>query len=369
MVDPKHAKSIGLALSGGGFRATLFHCGALIRLNEMGMLPRIDRIASVSGGSITAARLAKVWAQLDFDDTGVATNLDPLLTAPLRAFCSKRLDVSVIAGGLIPFTKSATERLTEAYDKALLGGMTLNQLPESPDFVFMSTNLQTGRSFRFSRYHLADYLVGEIGDTSPFLVAQAVAASSAFPPILSPVKIKVRKKDWSDLPGTEFFGQDDYMTELHLTDGGVYDNLGLERINHFGTVFSSDAGKPFAFGPSFAQRPFKQLLRILSVAMDQTRALRTRHMIEQASQTDQRVCLWGADQGVTKNPAPGIMPRSEEIISEIKRLRTRLNPFSEQEQGHLINWGYVSCDERMRTYVLPNMPPPTALPAPDFPIS
>jgi len=42
----------GLALSGGGFRATLFHLGAFWRLNELGYLPNLDRVSSVSGGSI-----------------------------------------------------------------------------------------------------------------------------------------------------------------------------------------------------------------------------------------------------------------------------------------------------------------------------
>src|SRR5437867_10449977 len=46
---------IGLALSGGGFRATLFHCGALWRLNELGYLQKLARVSSVSGGSIAVA--------------------------------------------------------------------------------------------------------------------------------------------------------------------------------------------------------------------------------------------------------------------------------------------------------------------------
>lgn len=52
---------VGLALSGGGFRATLFHCGALWRLNELGYLPKLSRISSVSGGSITSGLLAMKW--------------------------------------------------------------------------------------------------------------------------------------------------------------------------------------------------------------------------------------------------------------------------------------------------------------------
>jgi NTE family protein len=46
-----------LALSGGGFRATLYHLGALKRLNELKYLSRFERISSVSGGSIAAGML------------------------------------------------------------------------------------------------------------------------------------------------------------------------------------------------------------------------------------------------------------------------------------------------------------------------
>ena len=44
--------TIGLCLSGGGYRAMLFHAGALWRLNEFALLPKLARISSVSGGSI-----------------------------------------------------------------------------------------------------------------------------------------------------------------------------------------------------------------------------------------------------------------------------------------------------------------------------
>jgi len=53
--------TLGLALSGGGFRATLFHLGSLWRLNELGLLRRINIITSVSGGSIISGALAACW--------------------------------------------------------------------------------------------------------------------------------------------------------------------------------------------------------------------------------------------------------------------------------------------------------------------
>lgn len=90
---------IGLALSGGGFRATLFHCGALWRLNELGLLPRFDRVSSVSGGSITAGVLAVRWGTLQFS-SGVATNLVPAVIEPLPAF--RPLNVDGPAIGQVP---------------------------------------------------------------------------------------------------------------------------------------------------------------------------------------------------------------------------------------------------------------------------
>lgn len=360
---------VGLALSGGGFRATLYHCGALIRLNELGYLPKLDRITSVSGGSITSARLAARWNALQFDANGVAENLEQEVIQPLRKFCRQTLDVRVIGGGLIPFTKSGTERLIEAYDTQLLDGMTLDQLPQRPDFIFKATNLQTGRSFRFSRKRVADYLVGEIRDTSKFKVAQAVAASSAFPPVLSPVTIKVKQSDWSDLEGTEFFGQSSFMHTLNLTDGGVYDNLGLERIDHFGTILCSDAGKPFNHGPTFGPLSPKQILRALDIGMDQARSLRTSALFAMQRFTGQKLGYWGIDMGETQKPASDLLPRAPEVVKQITALRTRLNEFTPTEQGLLINWGYACCDERMRSYVAIRASPPAEVPVPDVPLT
>src|ERR1700676_1134657 len=68
-------EGIGLALSGGGYRAMVFHVGALIRLNEVALLRKVKRISSVSGGSITAGVLGTSWKDLKF--TGdVATNFE-----------------------------------------------------------------------------------------------------------------------------------------------------------------------------------------------------------------------------------------------------------------------------------------------------
>src|SRR4051812_45112307 len=64
-----------LCLSGGGYRAMLFHVGAIWRLNQLGYLRRLTRVSGVSGGAITAGVLGLNWHRLDFDHDGAATNL------------------------------------------------------------------------------------------------------------------------------------------------------------------------------------------------------------------------------------------------------------------------------------------------------
>ena len=66
-----------ICLSGGGYRAMVFHLGALWRLNEAGLLKGIDWISSVSGGSITAGLLGLKWKALDFDEARIARRTKP----------------------------------------------------------------------------------------------------------------------------------------------------------------------------------------------------------------------------------------------------------------------------------------------------
>src|SRR4051794_32752628 len=75
---------IALCLSGGGYRAMLFHIGALRRLNEAGLLSKLKLVSSVSGGSITAGMLALAWKRLSFDESGRARRLQEEVEGPIR---------------------------------------------------------------------------------------------------------------------------------------------------------------------------------------------------------------------------------------------------------------------------------------------
>jgi hypothetical protein len=175
---------IGLCLSGGGYRAMLFHVGAIWRLNEFGYLPKLERISSVSGGSITAGVLGLHWSSLQFDQNGVAQNLQQEFISPVRTFAGTTVDVWAILGGLLgPGTIG--DRVADAYSKHLFGANTLQALPDRPRFVINSTNVQSGVLCRFSKPYMWDYRVGKI-ESPTIPLATAVAASSAFPPVLSP---------------------------------------------------------------------------------------------------------------------------------------------------------------------------------------
>ena len=172
-----------LALSGGGYKAAAYHLGALLRLNQIGWLPKLKRISSVSGGSIAAAYLGLKWSRLGFDAKGVGANFDTEFVAPMRDFLTEvNLDVSAGALGLLLPFRSAGDQLAKGYDKHLFKGATLQDLPAepaAPRFVLLSTNYELNSLWRFARAYAADYRVGRI-EAPSFPLARIVAASSAF---------------------------------------------------------------------------------------------------------------------------------------------------------------------------------------------
>lgn len=367
--ESEPASGIALCLSGGGYRAMLFHAGALVRLNELGWLPRLDRVSSVSGGSITAAVLASRWSQLAFDASGTATNLEELVLEPVHGLAAKTIDAwAILLRGLGP--GSIGMGVAAAYRKHLFGSMTLQDLPApKPRFVFNATSLQSGVLRRFSKPYAWDYRVGEIVDPTIEL-AVAVAASSAFPPFLSPVVLEVPHE--SHVPGS---GDDDdgelenlekppYTTRLVLTDGGVYDNLGLETAwKGHRTILISDAGgklgakpHPRAFWPL-------QVYRVLSVIDNQVRSLRKRQAIDAFKGDLRDGVYWGIRTNIAKYGLADALLAPHERTIKLAEIKTRLGRMPRVSQERLVNWGYAVCDAGIRAHVEPG-PPPSQFPYP-----
>lgn len=359
-------QGIGLALSGGGFRAVLFHCGALLRLNEASLLTRLDRISSVSGGSIVAGVLATRWSSMRQSEAGVIEDFVPQVVEPLRTLCSSTLDAGVvISGALNPF-KTAGEELRDAYRERLGLGVKLSTLVDKPRFVFNSTNYATGVSFRFSKPYCGDYRIGLIREHN-FDVATAVACSSAFPPVLAPFQIDVHPGAFEPTEHADLYEREDFRRRLLLADGGVYDNLGLETVwGRYSTLLVSDGGKPFELDAGPSMLAFKELGRVMDIGLNQALALRKRMLISAYKSRDEKLrgTYWGIATRIAKFGLPDATAISEKKIAQLASIRTRLNRFSEQEQEELINWGYAVSDAAVRAH-LPDVPLPK--PQPPFP--
>ena len=184
---PGPADGVALCLSGGGYRAMLFHLGALWRLNELGYLARLNRVSSVSGGSITAGVLALAWPRLDFDATASRDELRRS-SSSTRSARSRGTTVDVWRDRPRDRRCPATisDRVAGAYRRAPV--RRRDAAGPARHARGSSSTRRTSRPARSSASRSRtsrDYRVGEVPNPAVPLAA-AVAASSAFPPFLSP---------------------------------------------------------------------------------------------------------------------------------------------------------------------------------------
>jgi NTE family protein len=356
------AGGTALCLSGGGYRAMLFHLGALWRLAQLGYLPRLDRISSVSGGSVTNGVLARNWGQLGFDDSGVAQGFEDAVVTPIRKLAGRTIDVTAILSGIFG-PGSVGNAVAAAYDRQVFGGATLQDLPDRPRFVFNATNLGSGVLWRFSKPYMWDYRVGKVEDPKVKL-SVAVAASAAFPPVLSPVVLKL--DDSAYTPGTgDDLQRPPFTTNVVLTDGGVYDNLGLETAwKGFRTVLVSDGGG--RIGGKADVRHFwpLQLQRAVNVIDSQVRALRKRQVISGFEADLREGTYWGIWTNIENYRLADTLRCPVDRTLVLARTATRLKAMDVTLQERLINWGYAVCDAAMRAHVDTSIAPPEGFPYP-----
>jgi NTE family protein len=353
---------VALCLSGGGYRAMVFHVGALWRLNELGWLPKLDRVSSVSGGSITAGVLAHRWSELACDANGFAPGFEQAVVAPIRALAGKTIDVSAGLKGIF-LPGSIASFVARRYDGELFGGATLQTLPDQPRFVFNATNLQSGVLWRFSKPYMWDYRVGRIDEPREKL-STAVAASSAFPPFLSPMKLRLDPGAYAPGTGTDL-ELDAYRRRPVLSDGGVYDNLGLETAwKRYTTVLVSDGGGHIAPKEKVRTNWVLQSTRVMGVIDSQVRALRKRQLVGGLSAGLREGAYWSIWSHVADYDLPDALQVVVAAATALAQTPTRLAKLEAAHQERLINWGYAICDTAMRRHVLPGTAPPGSLPYP-----
>lgn len=338
---------IALCLSGGGYRAAIFHLGALRWLNQCGLLPRLKMISCVSGGSIIGAhlafRLGKHWpAERLPDEQWSAEVVEPFRRV---VGCNIRT-LPVLARFASPlnwFRPHATvEALRRAYIRRLFDSQDppLSDLPEAPEFIFCATDMLFGVNWQAARDRVGDF---EAGFCRPpprhWTIARAVAASSCFPPVFAPARIYLQP---DQLSGGHYSGadRDRRVRQIRLTDGGVYDNLGLQPAIRETRVLVSDGGSLLPY--DLADVPWTRLARYPALLQNAVGKLRKSALMRDFRLNLKQGTYWGIASGSTRG---GVFPTREQA-AQLAAIRTDLNRFTDDEFAVLENHGYLVAAEK-----------------------
>jgi S1-C subfamily serine protease/predicted acylesterase/phospholipase RssA len=372
-------KSFGLCLSGGGFRATLYHLGVIKFLRDAGALKDVTHIFSVSGGSILAAHLVLNWekytgSEADFEEA--AQQVVELTRSDVRGRIIRKWILSWLLLVIRPLIwllrkfnllKKPDWRITNLlasiyskfyrykdgqgnWEEAKLSDFK-GENSSRPDIQILSTSVTTGRLCSFDKLGLT--LMNETKEnkderhkrieTDRFPVSTAVAASSAFPPVFSPVAItkEMFQAVENEFPHTEY-----------LTDGGVYDNLGIRRLLlkaeeeslEFDRIFLSDAGTAF---DSKLNEPFSFILS-LSIRASNLLMMRVGNLeylgLKKLTPTDTKVAVCKIQDKIEAADEKKNIKHSLGIVTQraLQGIRTDLNTFNPWEINVLTQHGYAT---------------------------
>ncbi len=333
-LDDEPAVRLGLALSGGGFRAAAFHLGVLKRLEELGILPRLKVLSCVSGGSITGSLYALRCAERNpgtpgtFSVDALIAELYPVLTENLRAralFGNPLRGLQALAS-VVSRRVSRIGLMVAELDRQLYKNVTLDKLP--PWIVINATNLRTGKAWKFFDTRAGDYLTGATDKTSEIRISQAVAASAAYPLLTDSYAFVTR---WEDLradlltgdrwerapqrrpgavsPWRERYGKAKGAVTFPLVDGGLYDNEGVNGLRGSKVTHAILSGVTAPEGDHQSGFGFRRLLRLVEVMHSR---------------------LGAATRQLTHEMTHGLSPRDAEHAAE--SLATDLQNLSESEE-------------------------------------
>jgi NTE family protein len=371
---------IGLALSGGGFRATVFHLGVLARLAESGVLEDTSFLSTVSGGSLCTGMIFSLnnlgWPTSEEYQQRVLPEARKLLT-------TQNLQTSLmIRSALSPWGILGTraDDLSAIMQKRWGVTAKLSDLPESPRWFINATCYETGKNWRFERFRMGDYLFGYSYDTQDVPVSDAMAASAGFPGLIGPLVFDPKGKKWfkyreapdplappEALDGRKTEPVEPEFAPVHLWDGGAYDNHGLEGLHDFITgwhknveffVISDGAGRS---KPEKYRRGVPALARLATgIMMDQVRSLRARAVIErmvnhhdpgvflQTGNTCAHVLAEAGKREDISRFAPACMNEPE--ADQVANMPTVIRRLEETEFQRLFRHGFEVTDYTLYAY-------------------
>ena len=372
---------IGLALSGGGFRATVFHLGVLGRLAVENRLEDVTHLSTVSGGSLCAG-LVYAHSDLRFPTSEhLRKHIIPHARMLLTKHDVQSSFLKRMLGSPFSVLQGRAYHMARVLEDLWDIDAHLCDLPEGgehgqPVWIINASCYETGHEWRFSSTEMGDPRFGFV-KKPPTLITDAIAASSGVPGLIGSLEIDARKMDWvdkNDVPLAQL-----PFDKVHLWDGGVFDNLGVKPlvyysgVGHFGyrhdiefLLLSDASGKfmpqPWGHWWHYANR----LMRLIDIAGNQVKALRVRsivaHFIRQSILTGTspgnyllsgRTCRKilddaGWDAEAVEQECLNYLPEPD--AAKWSQMETTLRQLGEHEFDGLLRHGFEVADLFLHAY-------------------
>jgi len=391
MIGSVRKGKIGLALSGGGFRASLFHIGTLLRLAELDILRNVQVISTVSGGSIIGMyyylEVKKLLESKNNDGISKQEYIDLVLR--IKKNFSRAIRENNIR--MLAFQKklnqNLTEKLGELYQEKLYDPIFEDDTPiknmselkikpkidgtnqsefipefhnfelenKVPRIIVNATLLNNGHNWQFTAEGMGEnpYMVDELLETNTLYafeyykkidglskddyldkdisIAKAIASSSAVPVLFDPIDLKDFDYEKPDV--------------LRLSDGGLYDNLGLSSLlaDECTHIIVSDGSKqlqtdkdPSIFRLDVSRKTTDVLMhRTRDGEYKMAKSLKERGVVEKLD----IIHLQEVDSGIDKD-----------LQGKIASIRTDLDSFHELEAEAIMYAGYKICSNHFKNY-------------------
>lgn len=388
---------VGLALSGGGFRASLFHIGVLHRLAELDILRHVQVISSVSGGSIIAMHYyLKLKYLLEHNDNFSLGKEEFIgLIREVEKEFIKGVQTNIRIQAFVDNDGELTETLGCLYEKQLFSqtvelpdsmhGLYIRPMMEGnnkesfkphfnnfelknkvPVLIINATSLNNGHNWRFTASgmgevpHMYDMTVdkNKVYEYTRYedfptqfqkvSIGKAVAASSAVPGLFDPITM-----------GNLYSNGD----TIRLSDGGVYDNQGIAALvsEECDIMITSDASKQLSEEKNPFNFRFDVLGRIQDILMNKTRdsEFKIAKELRRANRVKGLAILHlkdGFSNDIVRAKGNKPADLSEQLVTKkdicekLANIRTDLDAFHDLEVQALIQSGYEITAHWFETY-------------------
>jgi predicted acylesterase/phospholipase RssA len=394
---------LGLALSGGGFRASFYHLGVLARMAELDLLRHVEVLSCVSGGSLVGALYyleLKALLEAKEDHEIAGSDYVALVDRVARRFLAgvgldirNRVALDFTANmAMFSGDSSRSERIAELYEDLLYtitGPLDDQQRHRDPRYmdqltiqprgtegfrpthdnwgrsnkvpiiVLNAATLNTGHLWEFSADRMGeppvrvdeDIDVNDRFDRQPYdrfpkpnhriRLGTAVAASACVPGLFDPIEIRS--------------AYDQHV--VRLVDGGVHDNQGVAALleRDCTSLIVSDASGQMAMESAPAGSALMVALRANSVlqarvreaqhadlrSRERGRLVRTFAFLHlKRGMTPATIRPRAETDGNAPTREPLPYPVSWEVQERLAAIRTDLDAFSQLEAEMLMTSGY-----------------------------